>query len=239
MVCINQSTTLYQPFLRYVPFTPILRLADIVFLFRGLQFSSLGDSVNNLKLSCEVRRLFWTSLVTGMIWELVPGWLQCVWGFQLGKWGYSTMDGLLWFISGKIPIENGWWLGVLPWLRKPPSQHGPNLRLWMILYHSFFRKIDGVSIPTILLTIPLVDRGRTPRKDVQGLVMVKPGIEAAIPWGVSLGIQPGIFHEISRFYIRFVRTLHEPMNQISLISVYGQFTWNHRILPVKWLLIEV
>ena len=33
------------------------------------------------------------------------------------KWGYPLAG---WFISWKIPIENGWWLGVPLWLRKLP-----------------------------------------------------------------------------------------------------------------------
>jgi hypothetical protein len=37
-----------------------------------------------------------------------------------GSWnaGYPFIAG--WFISWKIPIKNGWWLGVPLWLRKPP-----------------------------------------------------------------------------------------------------------------------
>ena len=36
--------------------------------------------------------------------------------------GVSPIAG--WFISGKIPSINGWWLGVALWLRKPPIHKG-------------------------------------------------------------------------------------------------------------------
>ena len=35
-----------------------------------------------------------------------------------------------WFMSLKIPIKNGWSIGVPPWLRKPPSSENPRADVW-------------------------------------------------------------------------------------------------------------
>ena len=55
--------------------------------------------------------------------------LAIVWGptfFRAFIWVHSHGDTPIagWFISWKIPSRNGWWLGLPPWLRKPPFWRG-------------------------------------------------------------------------------------------------------------------
>ena len=39
---------------------------------------------------------------------------------EVSNWGHPKNIQNGWFISWKIRNKNGWWLGVAPWLRKPP-----------------------------------------------------------------------------------------------------------------------
>ena len=74
----------------------------------------------NWRSLCEVAKSVTAMMCVAFPMGIPPKWWFCLSILPYGsflKWGDPTAG---WFMLGKIPIWNGWWLGVPLWLRKPP-----------------------------------------------------------------------------------------------------------------------